>query len=236
MEQIKCLAVDDEAPALRVIERYISRNDTLVLAAKFRNPLEAAAWLKNNSCDILFLDVQMPQQTGVDMLNGLTKKTVTIFTTAYSDFAADAFDLDAADYLRKPFSFDRFMKAVEKASDYLKFDAQKKSELLASYQGQNFLSFKSDGKFIKIFFSEIIYIEAFQEYIKIFTERGRFATYERMKNIETLLPKDAFMRVHRSYIIPLNRVKAVSGNLVEIDSHLIPVSRDSKNELIKRVF
>lgn len=236
MQQIKCLAVDDEAPALRVIEQYISRSDALVLAAKFRNPLEAVAWLKNNPFDILFLDVQMPQQTGVDMLKGLTRKPVTIFTTAYSDFAADAFDLDAADYLRKPFSYDRFMKAVEKASDYLKMDLQKKSELLASSQGQNFLSFKSDGKYVKVFFSEIIYIEAFQEYIKIFTERGRFVTYERMKNFESLLPSDKFMRVHRSYIIPLHRVKAVSGNMVEIDTHLIPVSRDSKNELIKRVF
>lgn len=236
MEKIKCVAIDDEAPALRIIEQYISRTKTLELSAKFRNPLEAAAWLKNNQCDLLFLDIQMPQQTGIDMLKGLTKKPIAIFTTAYAVFAADAFDLDAADYLRKPFSYDRFIKAVDKATDYLKIGLQKKSELVDSSKTENSLSFKSDGKFVKVFFSEIIYIEAFQEYIKIFTDRGRFITYERMKNIEAILPSDKFMRVHRSYIIPLQRVKAVSGNLIEIDTHQIPVSRDSKDELLKKVF
>lgn len=236
MEKIKCVAVDDEVPALRVIEQYVLRTEAIELCAKFRNPIEATVWIKSNSCDLLFLDIQMPQQTGLEMLRSLTKKPVTIFTTAYSDFAADAFDLDAADYLRKPFSYDRFTKAVNKASDYLKIDLQKKSELVDYSKRETFLSFKSDGKFVKVFFSEIIYIEAFQEYIKIFTDRGRFITYERMKNIEAILPSDKFMRVHRSFIIPLQRVKAVSGNLIEIDTHQIPVSRDSKDELLKRVF
>jgi DNA-binding LytR/AlgR family response regulator len=236
METIKCVAVDDEAPALRVIEQYITRNNMLTLVAKFHNPIDAAAWLKNNYCHILFLDVSMPQQSGVAMLQSLQRKPITIFTTAYSEFAVDAFDLDAADYLRKPFTYDRFMKAVDKANDYLQLDGQKKGELVLSSEQGNFISFKADGKHVKVFFSEIVYIEAFQEYVKIFTDTARYITYERIKNLESILPEQTFMRVHRSYIVALDRIKKISGKFIEIDNYQIPISRGLKNELFKKVF
>ena len=231
-----CLIIDDEPLARALVKEYLLRHSEIQVLGEYGDGFAGFKAIQELKPDLIFLDIQMPQQTGIDMLKGLTKKPIAIFTTAYADFAADAFDLDAADYLRKPFSYDRFIKAVDKATDYLKIGLQKKSELVDSSKTENFLSFKSDGKFVKVFFSEIIYIEAFQEYIKIFTDRGRFITYERMKNIEAILPSDKFMRVHRSYIIPLQRVKAVSGNLIEIDTHQIPVSRDSKDELPKKVF
>lgn len=236
MEKITCIAIDDDAPALRIIERYASKIAGLAFAGSFRNPIEGAAWINSNNCDILFLDIQMPQQTGIALLKELRKKPITIFTTAYSDFAADAFDLDAVDYIRKPFSLERFTKAVEKATDYLRTDLHKKSELVETKENEPFLHFRADGKLLKVFFSEIIYIEAYQEYIKIYTERGRFITYARMKNIERILPGDKFMRVHRSYIVALQKVQSVIGNLIEIDTHEIPVTRNLKAELLRRVF
>lgn len=236
MQKLRCIAVDDEMPSLKVIEHYVDKNDALTLAAKFRNPLEAAEWLKVNPCDILFLDILMPHQNGITMFKNLVKQPITIFITAHSEYAADAFDLDAADYLRKPFSYERFLKAIDKAKNYLNLDSQIKSELIQGGMNEGFLSFKTDGKHVKVLFSEIIYIEAFQEYIKVYTDRGRFITYDRMKNIETRLPVDKFMRVHRSYIISLSRVKAISGNLIELEDKFIPVNRLMKSEVINRLF
>lgn len=236
MEKIRCIAVDDETPALRLIEQYTGRDGGLSLVAKFRNPVEAGAWLRNNHCHILFLDVSMPQQSGIGMLRALPRKPITIFTTAYSEFAAEAFDLDAVDYLRKPFSYERFMKAVEKATDYLQLEMQRKSEVMPASSHDNFLSIKSEGNFVKVYFSEIVYIEAFQEYVKIYTDTVRYITYERMKNLEAILPTSMFMRVHRSYIISLNKVKSLSGNLIDVGGAQIPVSKEIKADLIKRIF
>ena len=235
MENIKCLVVDDEAPAIRLLEEYISRTPALGLAAKFRNPEEAVGWLQENSCQILFLDIQMPQMSGIDFFKSLSKKPIVIFTTAYAEFAADAFDLDAADYLRKPFSYARFLKAVEKATDYLQLASAPLSELHLS-PTENFISVRSSGRLTKVSFTDILYIEAFQEYIKIFTEKERVITYERMKNIEAILPAGKFMRVHRSFIVALNHVKSISGNLIEVAGQQIPVSREMREKLIKRVF
>jgi DNA-binding LytR/AlgR family response regulator len=235
MEKIKCIAIDDEAPALRVVEQYVNQMPLLTLAATFRNPFEAREWLKLNTCDILFLDIQMSQQNGIDFFKSLVTKPIVIFTTAYSEFAADAFDLDAADYLRKPFSYERFAKAIEKAKDYLQLPSQSVSELQL-HDAENFISVKSNGRLTKIFFSEILYIEAFQEYIKIFTEKERHITYERMKNIEAILPAEKFMRVHRSYIVALSQVKSISGNMLEVAGQQIPVSREMKEKLVKKVF
>lgn len=235
MANLTCIAVDDEAPALRVIQQYVLQTEGLSIPETFRNPLQAAEWLKQNPCDILLLDIQMPQLNGLDFLKQLTTKPVVIFTTAYGEFAADAFDLDAADYLRKPFSYERFVKAIDKARDYV--NAKKdKAEPGAVNGADGFISVKANGRLVKIPFSDILYVEAYQEYIKIFTATERIITYERMKNMEAALPQAQFMRVHRSYIVALNQIKAITGNTIEVAGQQIPVSRELKESLVKRVF
>jgi DNA-binding LytR/AlgR family response regulator len=232
---ITCVAVDDEEPALNLLEQFVSRTPGLQMQAKFRNPLKAAEWLNQNRAGILFLDIQMPQQSGIEMLQSLQQKPIIIFTTAFADFAAEAFDLDAADYLRKPFSYDRFLKAVGKAEDYLRVTA-KPSDSQITTASDNYITIKADGKIIKIFIDEIIYAEGYQEYIKLYTLHERYITYERMKNLEAILPASKFMRVHKSYIVALRFIKSISGNLLDVEGHQIPISRDAKPEIVKRVF
>lgn len=231
-EIIHCLAVDDEAPALRVLEQYISQRNDLVLEARFRNPVEARQWLATNTVDILFLDIRMPQETGIEMLLQLEKKPAVIFTTAYADYAADAFDLAAVDYLRKPFSFERFTVAVDRAKDYLMLSSGKHP----MQQEEGVLVIKSGNGLLKIRFSEIQYVEAYQEYVKIFTDTAKYMTYERMKNIEAILPAAQFMRIHRSYIVALNRIKSVQNHSAVLENISLPVSRDLKEKLMQTVF
>lgn len=237
MEQlIRCIAVDDELPALRIIEQYAKQYPALSLVAQFRNPLQAVKWFEENTADVLLLDIQMPQQTGIAMLQSLSAKPIVIFTTAYSEFAAEAYDLDAVDYLRKPFSFERFARAINKAKDYLQAAGKNIGKAEFSNEAGGFVSIKADGRIVKVFFNDILYVEGFQEYIKIFTSKERFITYERMKNMEALLPASQFMRVHKSYIVALKQIKAISGNLLEVGDNHIPVSRDLKELVVKRVF
>lgn len=228
---IRCIAVDDEAPALRVLENYIAQRHDLRLEAAYRNPKEARQWLQQQQADLIFLDIRMPQETGMELLQQLEKKPVVIFTTAYSGYAADAFDLAAADYLRKPFSYERFCTAVDRAKNFL-LAAEGHD---AGLQEQDVLIIKDGNGLVKIRFAEIHYIEAYQEYIKIFTDNGRYITYERMKNIETLLPAVQFMRVHRSFIVSLTRVKAIQGHVAIVEETEIPVSREMRDKL-RRTF
>jgi DNA-binding LytR/AlgR family response regulator len=232
---ITCVAVDDEEPALNLVEQFVSRTPALKLLAKFRNPLQAAEWLNLNKTDLLLLDIQMPQQSGIEMIQKLQHKPVVIFTTAFTDFAAEAFDLDAADYLRKPFSYDRFMKAVQKAKDYLSV-SKKPADYDMAASPDNFITIKADGKILKILIDEIIYAEGYQEYIKLYTLQERYITYERMKNLEAMLPAEKFMRVHKSYIVALRFIKSIAGNLLDVEGHQIPVSRDVRAEILRRVF
>ncbi len=238
MEQtINCIAVDDDAPALRVIEQYINKLPQLKLVAKFRNPLEATNWLKTNKADVLFLDIQMQQQSGLSMLQELPIKPLTIFTTAYSEFAADAFDLDAIDYLRKPFSFDRFNRAIDKATDYLTIVLRQDTTIQQDNTAeQEYIAIKTNGVLTKLYVRDILYVEGFQEYIKIHTVEKRHVVYERMKNMEKMLPAHLFMRVHKSYIVAVKQVTTLTGNLLKIAGQEIPVSRDLKDEVLKRIF
>ncbi|WP_373497429.1 LytR/AlgR family response regulator transcription factor [Aquiflexum sp.] len=238
MEQIRCVAIDDEHPAIRVIEKYISRIERCNLIRKFTNPIEAMEWMKENPFHVLFLDISMPQVTGIEILKKLSNPPVIIFTTAYSEFAADAFDLDAADYLLKPFSFDRFKRAISKAEDIIQFKSILSRNILSedkSYENQEMLTIKCDGKKLKVYLKNIIYIQAYQEYICIYTSSNKYVIYERMKNVEKILPFPRFFRVHRSYIVSLEKVRSYSGNLLEVEGFEIPVSRSCKDELLRHI-
>lgn len=238
MEQtIQCLIVDDEAPARRLLEGYVRKIPELRLADSAKNGSEAMTQLSEKKIDLLFLDVQLNSGTGIDLLRKLETPPVTVFTTAFPDFAVEAFDLDAVDYLKKPFSFERFFKAVSKAKEYLRLKEQAPAELFTAAAGPRFLTVKADYKIMRVNFDDILFVEAFQEYIKIHTEsNGRIITLERMKNIELLLPPAEFIRVHRSYIVSKARVSSISGNLLSIGEHQVPVSRDLKEQVVRLLF
>lgn len=238
MATITCIAADDEAPALAIIEQYISRMPELQLVKQFKSATAVNEWLKENTVDIMFLDIQMPRLSGLEVLKQLKKPPLTIFTTAYSEFAADAFDLDAIDYLRKPFSFERFSHAVDKAKEYINMkDKQEQENRSEADATDKYITIKSSGVIVKLFTKDILYLEAFHEYIKIFTATKRYVIYERMKNMEKILPADLFVRVHRSYIVNTGHVTSLSGNMICINEQEIPISRDiRKEDLIRKAF
>lgn len=228
--------MDDEAPALALLEKFIGHFPELQLCGTFKDPEKAHVFLQNNPVDLVFSDIQMPGQNGLDFVAHLDPKPLIIFSTAYSEFANDAFDLDAIDYLRKPFSFERFHKAVSKAKENIRLHDLSQHISTMEKHAPEYLVIKWNQKLVKVYFEEILFVEAYQEYVKIITDNQRYITFDRLKNIELLLPDDQFLRVHRSYIVAKNKVKSVSGNLLEIREHLIPVSRDLKEKVVKTLF
>jgi len=238
MQKIKVLIVDDEYLALQLLEIFIKKVPELELVAKTKSPIKAIDILSNHSgeaegesIDLLFLDIQMPTLSGVNLLKDLNNPPLTIFTTAYADYALTAFDLNAVDYLLKPFSFERFLQAVEKVKKQLT-----KVSSMDQMEVAQFLSVRADSKIVKVFYNDILFIEGLKEYAKIVCEQEYVVTFERLKNLEAILPSDQFLRVHKSYIINTSKAKSIKGNLVTIGDHEIPISRGKKEMVVKRVF
>ena len=238
MNTISVLLVDDEYLALDLLENFIKEVPYLKVVGKIKSPMEAMEILNEEDIDILFLDIQMPVLSGMNLLKTLKRKPVTIFTTAYSEHAVDAFGLDAVDYLLKPFSFERFLQAVNKAKEQL-HRPQATSSPIKERQPiseDGFLSIKADSKLIKVFFKDILFIEGLKEYVKIITETERFVTLMSLKELVHMLPETYFIRCHKSYIINSAKVKSIEGNLLHLEKHKIPISRDRKNEVVERIF
>lgn len=200
---IKCIAIDDEPLALQIITKYCEKISFLQLQATFTNPDEAKSYIENNSIDLLFLDIQMPDITGIQFYKNLSKKPMVIFTTAYKDFAVEGFNVDAIDYLLKPFEYDRFLKAVYKANEYMEFLSSQDLQL-------NSLYLKVNYEMMKINLKDIELIEALDDYIKLYIKPSPVLTLMTLKTILEKLPPKEFARVHRSYIIPLNKVEKFS--------------------------
>jgi two-component system LytT family response regulator len=197
---IKCVAIDDEPLALEVLKKYIARLPQLNLEMAFSDAVEAAAYLQKNKADLLFLDIQMPDMNGFQLYKELPEKPMVIFTTAYQEFAVQGFEVDAIDYLLKPFNLARFEKAVAKA--LARENIKEKEEVSPS----QFLYIHSDYKMVKIPFAEIIYIEALDDYVKVITATQSFLTLLSMKKILEKLPKKKFIRIHRSYIVANDKI------------------------------
>jgi two-component system, LytTR family, response regulator LytT len=235
MSKIKTLLVDDEFLALNLLEDYVNKLPQLELVAKVKSPVQAIEVLQQQNVSLMFLDIQMPTISGNQFLKTLQRPPVTIFTTAYSEHAVEAFELGAVDYLLKPFSFERFVQATNKAI-----------AMMAQHQGpastgiekeeNNFLIIKADGKTYRIPFDEILFIEGLKEYVKVVTTQKTFIALETFKNLEICLPKPAFLRVHKSFMVAKNKVQALNGSMLEIGKSSIPLSRERKDELIKIIF
>lgn len=236
--KIKCIAIDDEPLALKQISSYIDKTPFLETVALCHNAFEAIEYLANNEVDLLFVDINMPDLNGMDFVKSLTQKPHVIFTTAYSDYAMEGFQVDALDYLLKPISYAVFLKSANKAKSWFELNI-KQSELVQSTHDSLFV--KSEYKMVRIVFSEIKYIESSNEYIQIhLTNSEPVTTLIRLKVMEEQLPKDKFMRVHRSFIVNLDQIKMIERNRIVFDDKIyIPVGDQYKErfqEFVDKTF
>jgi DNA-binding LytR/AlgR family response regulator len=225
----KCLIVDDEPPALKIIKSYIELVADMSIVATCSNVLQAMEILKKEKIDLLFLDIQMPKLTGIAFLKTLAHPPKVIFTTAYKEYAIDAFDLDAVDYLLKPISLERFLKAINKITNS-NIDVEKSP----APAKQGFLYFRAERKMVKVFLDDMVYIESIKDYIKIHRLNNKPLTVKHsLATIEAMLPKDLFLRIHRSFIVSINKVTAFTPHDVEIGSIEIPIGRQYSSNMKK---
>lgn len=237
MRTINCLIVDDEELARNLIENYIQRLPYLKIVAKCSNPIEAMQILQYERVDLLFLDVQMPELTGIELLRSLNPRPLVVLTTAYKEYAFEGYELDVIDYLLKPFRFERFLQAVNKASKLLKKEplVQEKSVPTPS-DDKDYILVKSDFKVFRIFYADIHYIESMKEYVAYHTNNGRILSLGSLKKLETLLPASQFMRIHKSYIVAKSKVAALEGNLVHIANKKLPIGTSYREKVMKDLF
>ena len=215
---ITCIAIDDEPLSLEIISDYVSKVSFLDLKGTFTDPFKASEMLKNEKIDLLFLDIEMPDLTGMQFLKSLKTQPMVIFVTAYNQYAVEGFNLDAVDYLLKPIEFDRFFKAVNKAYDYHRYvNNQPQPE-------ENYIFVKSDYQIKKINIDDITYIEGLDDYIKIYSGDDFVLSLMTLKYILSKLPANRFIRVHRSYIVSIPHINSIHRNRISINDKLIPVS------------
>lgn len=227
---IRCLLVDDEHFALALLEKYVRQVPDLELVATCRSAVRAVEVLQSEAVDLLFLDIQMPVLSGLGLLRHISNKPVTIFTTAYPQHAHEAFDLDAVDYLLKPFSFERFEHAVQKARDRMQLGQAPTGGL------SGFLTVKADRKWIRVPLENILYIEGWKEYVKIFTHQEKYITLESLNKLESILPAGDFVRVHKSYIVARRKVSLLDGDQLQVGPARIPVARARKRAVLALLF
>ena len=236
---IRCLIVDDEELARNLLQNFIGRLPHLEVAGQCKDPLEAMAVLQNNDIDLVFLDIQMPGLTGVEFLRSMKITPLVIFTTAYPEYALEGYSLDVVDYLLKPFSFERFVQAVNKATARL--HANRPSETTpptthVQEPAKDHILVKADYKLHRIKLEDIQYIESMREYVAYHTPNGRLLSLQSLKSLEEELPADRFIRIHKSYIVPIDKIEALEGNMVHIGKEKLPVGASYREALMERVF
>jgi len=230
---INCIAIDDEPLALDLLEDNIRKIPFLNLRNKFSNAFDAIEFLQTEKIDLVFLDIEMPNLTGLGMLKSLKEKPLAIFITAYEKYAVEGFELEVLDYLLKPVPFDRFLRAATKAKDYLNFIKPQEPQTNFVQPENDYIFVKADYKVIKIQISDILFIEGLKDYIKIFSGSKPTLTLSSLKAIENRLSPDQFVRVHKSFIIAVNKIDSVSKNRVHIGTHEIPISDNYRDNLFK---
>jgi DNA-binding LytR/AlgR family response regulator len=235
MEAIKCVIIDDEPLARKGLKEYIGEIDFLQLEGSFDSPLKAAKLIAEGQVQLIFLDIQMPKISGLDFLRTMANTIPVIFTTAYPQYALEGFELNALDYLVKPISFERFLKATLKAKEYYEVRNKNLSENVAPGPKQQFFFIKADNKLVRIFYDDILYVEALQNYVAICTKAKKYITYLTFKSIEEYLPPEDFIRTHKSYIVSASKIDNIEGNNIRIGDNHIPISRNNKDEVMERL-
>ncbi len=231
---INCVIIDDEPLARKGLREYISDVDFLHLAGEYDNPLKATEMISRGEAQLLFLDIQMPKITGLDFMKTLQRPVPVIFTTAFPQYALDGFDLNALDYLVKPISFDRFLKAALKAKEYYEV-RQKNDADKTPLEAGDYFFIKADNKLVKVSFNDILFIEALQNYVVVHIQEKKLITYLTFKSVEEYLPSSQFIKVHKSYIVSATKIDSIEGNDIRIGQHHIPISRNLKDEVMDKL-
>jgi DNA-binding LytR/AlgR family response regulator len=230
--KLNCLIIDDEPVARRGLEEHVREIDFLHCVASCEDALKAASYLNEQKIDLMFLDIQMPKISGIDFLKGLKNPPITIFTTAYSDYALEGYTLDVIDYLVKPITFERFLKASQKALEFfqLKIRAEQSSSPSVDY-----FFVRCDRKFEKVFFRDVSYVEAMQNYAIIHVGDKKLITYITLTSLESQLPKEQFLKVHKSFLISVSHVKAIEGDEIIMENARIPISRTLRDQVVQQI-
>ncbi|WP_242917246.1 LytR/AlgR family response regulator transcription factor [Pontibacter liquoris] len=242
---IRCIAVDDEAYAANILADYISKVPFLELVGKTTSPIEAINWVQEGKVDLVFLDIQMPELTGIQFLKLCGSKCKVILTTAYPEYALEGYEHDVVDYLLKPIPFDRFLKAVHKAHSMLQRQQEtvpagisskpEYAPAAAPVPEYMFVKGESKNKFLKVAYNDILYVEGLKNYVSLYLPGQRLVTYQSLTDLAGQLPQPPFYRVHRSYIISIDKVSMIDGNTVYIGDRSIPVGETYREEFLNMV-
>lgn len=235
---INCLVVDDEELARTLLKNYIARLPWLALAGECKNPLEVLPTLQSTPVDLIFLDIQMPEINGMELIKALKIKPLVVFTTAYPDYALDGYALDVVDYLLKPFSFDRFLQAVNKVAERLRRHPLPPEETPgAATPDKDYIMVKSEHRLLRLKFDDILYIEGMAEYVAFHTESsGRVLSLMSLKSLENELPGDRFLRIHKSFIAAVSKVAGMEGNQILLGKAKLPLGASYREAVLRRVF
>jgi len=228
MNILRCIVIDDEPLARKGLSEYIADVDFLQLEGIYTSPLEAAGKISDGSVQLIFLDIQMPKLNGLDFLKSLKSPPPAIFVTAYPQHAIEGFELNALDYLVKPVSFDRFLRAALKAKEYYELRQQNDEQ-------RDYFFIKADSKLVKVNYDDLLFVEALQNYVAIYTTSGKLVTYLTFKSVEEYLPAERFIKTHKSYIVAVSAIDHIEGNEIRIGSHRVPISRNLKDEVMARL-
>jgi DNA-binding LytR/AlgR family response regulator len=226
--KIKCIITDDEPFARKGLQGYVGQIDFLDLKGVCENAVELNSLLKKEPVDLLFLDIEMPYMTGIDFLKHFPGAPKVIFTTAYEKYALQGFDLEVLDYLLKPISFERFLKAANKAFDYFRAPS-------TSMVAEDYIFVKADSKLEKIHFTDILFAEALENYVAIYTREKKVITHLTLKMLQEKLPSGSFVQPHKSYIISIDKINSIEGNILHIDHYQVPISKYQKDEIMEKI-
>lgn len=230
--KITCVIVDDEPIARDILESFIDKTPNLELISSCKNAMEALQVAQTENIDLFFLDINMPEITGLSLAKIINNKSQIIFTTAYRDYAVDGFNLSVIDYLLKPIAFDRFLQAIQKVTEPTNSNMKVSTE---NDNKKDFMFVRADRKMVKINFKDILYIESLGDYVKVFTNNDTVITRETISNFETTLPSDCFIRVHRSYIVSISKISSYTNEYIEIAKKAVPISRSYKESVLQKL-
>jgi DNA-binding LytR/AlgR family response regulator len=228
MKKLSCIIVDDEPVARKILHEFVEQVLFMDLQGKFENAMKAEAFLKNNMVDIVFLDIEMPKVSGLQLLQKMHIESIVILTTAFPQYALEGYELDVIDYLLKPFAFSRFLKAVQKAKDYYGLKHLATATLQPSY-----IFIKSDKRIEKIELNDILYAESVGNYVSIYTAGKKILAYLTMKSLESQLPLNEFIKIHQSYLVNASKIDAIEGNEIKIGNRSLPISRHYREIVMK---
>ena len=231
MKEFTCIIVDDEPPAIRLLEKYVDKVPFLKLEKTFTKSLQALSFIESNLVDIVFLDIQMPEITGIQLSKIINKKVQIIFTTAYPEFALESYDVSAIDYLLKPIEFERFYQAVKKVLPKEGNSGTKNTN------EKEYIFFKTDGKnkFTKVFLEDILFVQGLKNYVAIQQKESEIITYNTLKNVKEMLPKEDFIQIHKSYIVSLKHIDSIENDAVWIQGKQLPIGNTYRKDFFKKI-